>query len=74
VPLAELFQGDQIQNSNLQMVKDIVGHVHGKQPFALKYVVQVGLAETGDAGETALGSLAALDAVPEVFEKALLKV
>jgi hypothetical protein len=55
-------------------MENSVGHHQGKFTLSFQYVVEVGLGDTGEAGESALGGSAAAYPLAELFEEALLQV
>ena len=50
-----------------------VGHVQGQEAFSFQDVMKMGLAQPGEAGETAFSDFPALYSVAKVFEEALMK-
>jgi hypothetical protein len=72
--LVELIGTNQVEEIEVKAAEKRVCHLGGKHSFSLQYVVQVGLGDAGETGETAFGSHAGTDAVAEVVEKSLLEV
>jgi hypothetical protein len=65
---------NQVQNVNLQMAKHVVGLLHGEDALSLQHIVEMRLGNSGQPGESALGSRAAAHALPKVIEEALLQI
>ena len=74
MPAVEFFYGNKIQKPDLQVVEDLIGHVHREHSFAFEHVMEVGLAESCEFCQAAFGGFAALNPAAEVFEEAVFKV
>ncbi len=64
---------DQVEDAQVEIMENRVGHVQGQEAFPFQYVMKMGLAQSGEAGETAFSDFPALYTAAEVFEKALMK-
>jgi hypothetical protein len=65
---------DQIENPDIEVPKDLIGHLDREEAVSFQYVMEMRLAYTGDPGESALGNFAALYTAAQMVKEALLKV
>ena len=66
----QLFGRNQIENVQVETAQDLVGAVKGEEPFAFKYVMEVGLGDSDESGEPPFGGFACAHAAAEVVQKA----
>jgi hypothetical protein len=63
-----------VQNIDLEAAENLVGPVYGQYALSFQYVVEVGLGDSGKAGERALGGGTAVYAPAKLVEETLLQV
>ena len=58
----------------MQVLEDLVGHLHGENTLSFQYVMEMWLADPGDPRKTAFRGFAASDPMAQVFDEPLLKL